>query len=258
MKAQELIRLTMQRLINIDAPDIDKHLKKFRKNFRRFPAVIDSLDREVVDKEGNSVSEREILQSLDDLSNNKANLTSEFIDLVSWYVLNWASLFLKEIGIQTKFAQYSFCAYQAEKIRKDQNIEELFRYIHHFLIHSANVDKLLHKLLSPPNSLSAYIIERVLQLKNINPGSLRDLRNHLEHFEERLDAWSYLYFGMPVFDMNVINTNTRGLPTERCLRLLNLDKDTFLILGKEYDLLEIYDKVSRVAEMVKKIERIFC
>jgi hypothetical protein len=224
MKAEELIRLTMQRLMNIDAPGIDEHLKRFRKSFKRFPGVIDSLDREVVDKEGNPVSEKEILQSFDDLINNKENLESEFIDMVSWYVLNWASFFFKEIRIQTKFAQRSFSAYQAEKIRKDANRNELFRHIHHFLTHSANVGKLLDKLLSPPKSVQAYIIERVLYLKNINFGSLR---NHLEHFEERLDVWSYLYFGMPVFEMNVIDDNTKGLPAERCLRLLNVDKDIF-------------------------------
>ena len=83
MKAEELIRLTMQRLMNIDAPVIDEHLKRFRKSFKRFPGVIDSLDREVVDKEGNPVSENEILQSFDDLINYKENLASEFIEMVS-------------------------------------------------------------------------------------------------------------------------------------------------------------------------------
>jgi hypothetical protein len=255
MKAEDLVRLTMQRLMNIDALVIDEHLKRFRKNFKRFPGVIDSLGQEVIDKQGNPVSQKEVLQSLDDLADNKRNLASEIIEVVSWYVLNWASLFLKEIGTQTKFAQNSFSAYQAEKIRKDSNMEELFRHIHHFLIHSANVGKLLDKLLSPPNSIRAYIIESVLQLKNINSGSLRGLRNHLEHFDERLDAWSYLYFGMPVFDMNVIDNSTKGLPTERCLRLLNVNKDIFFILGEEYDLLEIYDKVSKVAHRVKKANR---
>ena len=69
---------------------------------------------------------------------------------------------------------------------------------------------------------------------------MRVLRNHLEHFEERLDAWSYLHIGNPVLDMNIINSSTKDINFKDCLRVLDLEQDVIYILGEQFRLKELY------------------
>ena len=71
----------------------------------------------------------------------------------------------------------------------------------------------------------------------------RRLRNHLEHFDERLDRWVADYDGHAFFDMNVV-TGARGFPKKAFLRAL--DGDTFKFHGEGYDMQELYAAVIEV------------
>jgi hypothetical protein len=71
------------------------------------------------------------------------------------------------------------------------------------------------------------------------------LRNHLEHFDERLDMWIDRYDGHAFFDKNIV-TGATGLPDTAFLRALN--GRTFMFHGESYDLDEVHDTVTQVME----------
>jgi hypothetical protein len=65
----------------------------------------------------------------------------------------------------------------------------------------------------------------------------RRLRNHVEHFDERLDRWVRDFDGHAFFDMNII-TGATGFPEKAFLRVL--DGDTFKFHGESYNMTELH------------------
>jgi hypothetical protein len=74
------------------------------------------------------------------------------------------------------------------------------------------------------------------------------MRNHLEHFDERLDEWVKNYEGHAFFDMNLI-TGAKGFPEKAFLRAL--DGDIFKFYGESYDLNELYQQVIKMKNLSK-------
>ena len=77
-----------------------------------------------------------------------------------------------------------------------------------------------------------YLANRV-DVSGIDLKPIRRLRNHMEHFDERLDMWVANYDGHPFFDMNIV-TGAKGFPAKAFLRAL--DGDTFKFHGEDYPL----------------------
>jgi hypothetical protein len=86
---------------------------------------------------------------------------------------------------------------------------------------------------------------------------LRKLRNHLEHFEERLDARHYLNWGKPILDMIIINQSTKGIRADECLRVLDIQNDKIFILGEEFELNLLFDLITRIEETFKDKQNLF-
>jgi hypothetical protein len=84
----------------------------------------------------------------------------------------------------------------------------------------------------------------------VNLKACRRLRNHLEHFDERLDLWIERYDGHAFFDRNIV-TGAKGFPTKMFLRAL--DGHTFKSHGDDYDLDEIRGTVTQLAERLAAI-----
>jgi hypothetical protein len=155
-------------------------------------------------------------------------------------VVDKADIYIGEADSQIEFAKRCFTAYREAEDCND--IPGIFFHIHHFVIHVANVDKLL----SPkPSSFRAAVLRDRIDLTGINLKPLRKLRNHLEHFDERLDAWVKNYDGYPFFDNNIV-TGTKGFPKKAFLRAL--DGDIFKFHGESYDLVELYHQVVKIQE----------
>jgi hypothetical protein len=91
----------------------------------------------------------------------------------------------------------------------------------------------------------------LINTANFDLKLLRDLRNHLEHYEERLEVWHYLYCGNPVFDMNIVGSNTKGVDYKKCLRLLNIDDDKYYLLGEEFDLKNLHETINTIFLTIK-------
>ena len=147
------------------------------------------------------------------------------------------NVYLSEVKIQIGFAKESFRELKNSTLKPD--IPSIFMHIHHFLIHVSNIDKILDV---DNNNFRRVILGDALPSVNLKP--FRKVRNHLEHFDERLDKWIKNYDGHAFFDMNLIS-GTKGFPERAFLRAL--DGMIFKFHGESYDL-------EKLAELIDDIE----
>lgn len=147
-------------------------------------------------------------------------------------------VYLQEISTQIEFAKRSYTAFRhAEACNA---IEDVFLQLHHFVIHATNIDKILD---TKPNMERHSILAGHIDMTKVDLKPFRRLRNHLEHFDERLDQWVREYDGHPFFDMNIV-TGAKGFPKKAYLRAL--DGDTYRFHGDEYNMTELYDSILEI------------
>ena len=126
---------------------------------------------------------------------------------------------------------------------------DVFFHLHHFILHATNVDKIL----SPkPGTRRSEILRDHVDLGVIDLKACRRLRNHLEHFDERLDNWVERYDGHAFFDRNVV-TGATGFPEQAFLRAL--DGHTFKFHGESYDLDALRDTLEKLAEALERANK---
>ena len=149
-----------------------------------------------------------------------------------------AKIYLGEIHTQISFAKKSYDAYLVAKNKDD--IPDMFLHIHHFVIHATNIDKLIDV---SPLTFRGKILNGHLDMSGIDLKLFRKLRNHLEHFDERLDKWVKEFDGFPFFDMNLV-TGAKGFPDRAFLRAL--DGNNFRFHGESYNLAELYEQIKTI------------
>lgn len=116
--------------------------------------------------------------------------------------------------------------------------------IHHFLIHISDIDKIIDVR---SNQFRKDIIGE--NITSVDLRQFRRIRNHLEHFDERLDNWIKDYEGHAFFDMNFI-TGTKGFPQKAFLRAL--DGMVLKFQGEDYGLESVWK--SKLEDDIKKIK----
>lgn len=147
-------------------------------------------------------------------------------------------VYLQETGTQIKFAKRSYAAFQSAKA--SDTLVGVSQHLHHFVVHAANIDKILD---TKPGTDRQNILAGHIDLTGIDLKPFRRLRNHLEHFDERLDRWVKGYDGHAFFDMNIV-TGAKGFPKKEFLRAL--DGDTFKFHGEDYDMAELYASILEI------------
>jgi len=147
-------------------------------------------------------------------------------------------VYIREALTQIEFAQR--CYSDFERAQAAGDVSHVFFNLHHFIVHIANIDKLLGP---KRGSERASLLAGHVDLSDIDLKSFRRLRNHLEHFDERLDMWVANYDGHAFFDMNII-TGARGFPAKVFLRAL--DGDVFKFHGEDYSLRPHREAVDRL------------
>jgi hypothetical protein len=90
----------------------------------------------------------------------------------------WVEMSVREIQTQCHFAQLAY-----RNLDPKANSDAVFSSIHSFLTHCAMVSKLLR---AKADSLT---IEDVLKVSTTLKIHDRSFRNHLEHYDERLQKW---------------------------------------------------------------------
>ena len=154
-------------------------------------------------------------------------------------------IYVGELEIQIEFTKVCYRNY--EKSYAENDIPKTFMNIHHFLIHISNIDKILDL---ENNQFRKSIFEGKLNIVDLK--QFRRLRNHLEHFDERLDKWIKEYDGNTFFDMNFVQ-GTKGFPQKSFLRAL--DGKIMKFLGEDYDLELLINLVAQLEEDLKKLEK---
>lgn len=134
-------------------------------------------------------------------------------------------IYLGELEIQSKFALKAYSEF--DNVADSGKTNEIFYHLHHFVAHSASIERMLRD----HNRMA--LIETAVTLSDLDFEPYRRLRNHLEHFDERLDRWIDEYERQPFYDMNTV-TGTIGYPNRAFLRAL--DGRSFLFFGQSYDL----------------------
>jgi hypothetical protein len=147
-------------------------------------------------------------------------------------------VYVQEAMTQVEFAKRSYAAFREAKSRGA--VVDIFFHLHHFVGHATSIDRILAP--QPDTDRDAVLAGRI-DLSGIDFKAFRRLRNHLEHFDERLDRWVADYDGHAFFDMNVV-TGARGFPRKAFLRAL--DGDVFKFHGEDYDMQELYAAVLEI------------
>lgn len=152
--------------------------------------------------------------------------------------MNKWDIYIQEAKTQAEFAKRSYAAFRTAE--KASLVVEVFFHLHHFLVHATNIDRILD---TRPGSERHAILDGHLDLSGVDIKPFRRLRNHLEHFDERLDLWVRDFEGHAFFDMNII-TGAKGFPEKAFLRAL--DGDTFKFHGESYNMNELYSAVVEI------------
>jgi hypothetical protein len=147
-------------------------------------------------------------------------------------------IYVQEARTQARFAQKSYAEF--ERSRDADDIDGIFYHLHHFIAHVAAIEKILYP---KKGSTRANALAGKVKLDGIDIAPARTMRNHLEHFDERLDTWVAKHEGHAFFDMN-ITTGAIGFPYDAALRAL--DGNTLRFLGESYNVSELHDSVLEI------------
>ncbi|MES2553842.1 MAG: hypothetical protein V4588_09240 [Pseudomonadota bacterium] len=93
-------------------------------------------------------------------------------------------IYLHEALCQIDFAMRSY--HEFEQALLANEALSVFYRLHHFMVHVTNIDKLLDTKSNPQR---AQLLNEHIDLKDIDLKLICRLRNHLEHFDERLVVW---------------------------------------------------------------------
>jgi hypothetical protein len=97
-------------------------------------------------------------------------------------------IYVGEAQTQIKFALRA-CE-QFEQARQGSNTEAIFYHLHHFIVHTVNVERVLA---TRPGSPREQILCGRIDTTGIDLKRIWRMRNHLEHYDERLDQWIELF-----------------------------------------------------------------
>jgi len=133
--------------------------------------------------------------------------------------------------------------------------DEYFWYsLQAFLIAVGNISKLLWP--SPPRRGTRRIIsdrgEKLRESLDVPEGSYlesRRLRNHFEHFDERLETWAYMATAHSMVDWNLLNSDLLSEDTSNNV-FRNYDPERKIVFFQQdrYELQPILDEVEELLQ----------
>lgn len=142
---------------------------------------------------------------------------------------------------------------------------DAFRQLHSFLTHTSNISKILWPSKPQPqkHETNAAYKKRILQRPKISRSSAlrkklgyeethtlsdRTLRDHLEHYDERLDEW-----GASSENKNIVTdmigdpASVAGIDARDRMRTFNPGNYIYTFRGDEYSITQLYEAVEELA-----------
>ena len=107
-------------------------------------------------------------------------------------------IYIREAKTQAGFARRCYEAFQ--EAERAPAVTDVFFHLHHFLVHASNIDRILD---AKPGTDRHTILAGHVDLSGIDLKPFRRLRNHREHFDERLGRWVREFDGHAFFDIGL-------------------------------------------------------
>jgi len=182
------------------------------------------------------------------------------------------TVYVEEVAVQCNGALFAFSELGSVLKKLDSGLESqardicarAFFYVHALLAHSGNLSKLLFP--SPPRrrkcGLAApapgikrklgfarergKVLRAALSVDGRSPLRSRKLRNHVEHYDERLDELFETGDAVSVADMNITTGPAILVPGVRFLRNLDVGKMVVSFEGDEVNLRALQKELQRI------------
>jgi hypothetical protein len=157
-------------------------------------------------------------------------------------------IYLREIDTQCHNA-FEF-ADKCEECLSLSNLDGFWRYLPSFLTATAQVSKFLW-----PDNRSDRArgeqLRRFLGLEDTSPISSRELRNHFEHFDERLDSWRKSSTNRNMVDRSVgLISAYRGIELKDFLRFYDPETHKLWVQGISYDIPTIIQTLDEIHKTI--------
>lgn len=149
--------------------------------------------------------------------------------------------YLRELKLQIEFSYICYEHYINDTSNKESKL--VFMHAHHLLVHVANISKIIDSKKRKELFLS-------LDFSIIDLKKFRELRNHLEHFDERLDNYIKNNENKPFFDMNNL-TGTKGFPFSIVNVLRAFDGNNFIFLNEKFNLEELVSEIKKIEIIIE-------
>lgn len=157
----------------------------------------------------------------------------------------------------------AFARYKRIK-KRDSTAEELVSSVQEAISHAASLSRYFwpskqgkrkQPNLNGLKELRGIMLRKAFKIEDNSVLHNRELRNVWEHFDERLDIYclendsGYFYTGCIVGDHTLADK-----PTNRIFKLLDVDAECLVLLGKKYFFAPIRDAVQLVLNRAKDFE----
>jgi len=161
----------------------------------------------------------------------------------------WIEQSIFEIESQCKYAQIS---YKNLKKKLEKNIDISFSSAHSFLIHAANISKLLLAI-DIADASKGMVIGKILNIDIRSCIHDRCLRNNLEHYDERLKNWiKDLEIGSNIGINNIGPKSAIDSKNFVYVKHLDPGKMVFTFIDEDFDLESIMDEITHILLEIKK------
>ncbi|AGH44067.1 hypothetical protein [Paraglaciecola psychrophila] len=149
---------------------------------------------------------------------------------------------------------------------------EVFRQIHSFLTHASNVSRIIwppqfrqkkketdeeyeQRLQQNDKVVRGRVLKEEYDLDDSNPLKQRTLRDHLEHYDERLDHWRNNNTNRVIVSDIIGPANTIVGPAESGLmRWFDPTRNVFKFRGEEFDLQTIATSIDAILSTSRTLE----
>ncbi len=140
--------------------------------------------------------------------------------------------------------------------RQEEGAAEVVAHVQEALGHTAALSRFFfvgQKSADLPKA-RARNLRAIFKVSETSPLRDRDLRNGLEHFDERLDKFllgdifGYIFPG-PMLNNAELADDSRG----HIFRMVDPAKETFVLLGEKHEFGEVRSEVSRIADLARTI-----
>ncbi|WP_426713424.1 hypothetical protein [Chromobacterium violaceum] len=132
---------------------------------------------------------------------------------------------------------------------------ETFRSLHSFLTHTSNISKMIWPIDSKKhrdirNARAAHL-KTLLKIDDENPIKSRELRDHLEHYDERLDHWAQTSTHKNIAADNIGDWEAiQGLDSGDFMRWYDPADKSFRFRGVRYDINELFLAVQALHQKI--------